>query len=182
MHHFENLRNKIQNEVLPTTYAEVVDADFLYLGQMLVFPPIARANVKLTGEVAMKRLLSALWLMSSLTAGTAWAQSYAPNETRATMVHRHRPYTKNEQTGVPLAFITDPWGRYIELNQRPSLVYLVPAQAQFVLRCGMTCANGPRLNLYSASCFVGRRHNLPTPNISDFGQETKVRAAKAFLD
>ena len=130
----------------------------------------------------MKRLLSALWLMSSLTAGTAWAQSYAPNETRATMVHRHRPYTKNEQTGVPLAFITDPWGRYIELNQRRSLVYLVPAQAQFVLRCGTTCANGPRLDLYSASCFVGRRHNLPTPDISYFGQETEVRAAKAFLD
>jgi catechol 2,3-dioxygenase-like lactoylglutathione lyase family enzyme/predicted enzyme related to lactoylglutathione lyase len=35
-----------------------------------------------------------------------------------------RPYTKNEQTGVALAFITDPWGTYIELNQRPSPVYL----------------------------------------------------------
>ena len=35
-----------------------------------------------------------------------------------------RPYTKNEQTGVGLAFITDPWGTYIELNQRPSPVYL----------------------------------------------------------
>ena len=29
-----------------------------------------------------------------------------------------RPYTKNEQTGEALAFITDPWGTYIELNQR----------------------------------------------------------------
>jgi catechol 2,3-dioxygenase-like lactoylglutathione lyase family enzyme len=35
-----------------------------------------------------------------------------------------RPYTKNEQTGVALAFITDPFGTYIELNQRPSPVYL----------------------------------------------------------
>jgi hypothetical protein len=27
-----------------------------------------------------------------------------------------RPYTKNEQSGVALAFITDPWGTYIELT------------------------------------------------------------------
>ena len=30
-----------------------------------------------------------------------------------------RPYTKNEQAGTALAFITDPWGTYIELNERP---------------------------------------------------------------
>ena len=30
-----------------------------------------------------------------------------------------RPYTKNAQTGTALAFITDPWGTYIELNERP---------------------------------------------------------------
>jgi catechol 2,3-dioxygenase-like lactoylglutathione lyase family enzyme len=35
-----------------------------------------------------------------------------------------RPYVKNEQTGVALAFITDPWGTYIELNERPGAVYL----------------------------------------------------------
>jgi catechol 2,3-dioxygenase-like lactoylglutathione lyase family enzyme len=35
-----------------------------------------------------------------------------------------RPYTKNEQSGVALAFITDPWGTYIELNERPKAVYL----------------------------------------------------------
>jgi catechol 2,3-dioxygenase-like lactoylglutathione lyase family enzyme len=35
-----------------------------------------------------------------------------------------RPYTKNDQTGAALAFITDPWGTYIELNQRPNPVYL----------------------------------------------------------
>jgi catechol 2,3-dioxygenase-like lactoylglutathione lyase family enzyme len=29
-----------------------------------------------------------------------------------------RPYTKNEKTGDALAFITDPWGTYIELNER----------------------------------------------------------------
>jgi catechol 2,3-dioxygenase-like lactoylglutathione lyase family enzyme len=35
-----------------------------------------------------------------------------------------RPYTKNEQSGTALAFITDPWGTYIELNERPKPVYL----------------------------------------------------------
>ena len=35
-----------------------------------------------------------------------------------------RPYTMNEQNGVALAFITDPWGTYIELNQRPNPAYI----------------------------------------------------------
>lgn len=35
-----------------------------------------------------------------------------------------RPYTLNQQNGVALAFITDPWGTYIELNERPKPVYL----------------------------------------------------------
>ncbi len=35
-----------------------------------------------------------------------------------------RPYTKNEQTGAALAFITDPWGTYIELNERPNPAYI----------------------------------------------------------
>jgi len=34
-----------------------------------------------------------------------------------------RPYTKNPN-GSALAFITDPWGTYIELNERPNAVYL----------------------------------------------------------
>jgi predicted enzyme related to lactoylglutathione lyase len=34
-----------------------------------------------------------------------------------------RPYTKNPSGGA-LAFITDPWGTYIELNERPNAVYL----------------------------------------------------------
>jgi hypothetical protein len=34
-----------------------------------------------------------------------------------------RPYTKTENGGA-LAFITDPWGTYIELNERPNPVYL----------------------------------------------------------
>jgi catechol 2,3-dioxygenase-like lactoylglutathione lyase family enzyme len=34
-----------------------------------------------------------------------------------------RPYSKND-TGVGIAFITDPWGTYIELNERPNAVYL----------------------------------------------------------
>jgi catechol 2,3-dioxygenase-like lactoylglutathione lyase family enzyme len=35
-----------------------------------------------------------------------------------------RPYTKNPQTGGALAFIYDPWGTYIELNERPNAVYI----------------------------------------------------------
>ena len=34
-----------------------------------------------------------------------------------------RPYSKND-AGVGLAFITDPWGTYIELNERPGAVYI----------------------------------------------------------
>jgi catechol 2,3-dioxygenase-like lactoylglutathione lyase family enzyme len=38
-----------------------------------------------------------------------------------------RPYTKNPQTGGALAFIYDPWGTYIELNERPNAVYIQTA-------------------------------------------------------
>ena len=31
-----------------------------------------------------------------------------------------RPYTKNPQTGAALAFVTDPWGTSIEMNDRPN--------------------------------------------------------------
>src|SRR5262249_16946256 len=31
-----------------------------------------------------------------------------------------RPFTKNPLNGVALAFIYDPWGTYIELNERPA--------------------------------------------------------------
>jgi predicted enzyme related to lactoylglutathione lyase len=34
-----------------------------------------------------------------------------------------RPYTKQD-TGGALAFITDPWGTYIELNERPNSAYI----------------------------------------------------------
>src|SRR5260370_23627486 len=40
-------------------------------------------------EEAMKKLISALWLFSSLTAGAAWPQPYAPNEAGVTMGHWH---------------------------------------------------------------------------------------------
>jgi catechol 2,3-dioxygenase-like lactoylglutathione lyase family enzyme len=36
----------------------------------------------------------------------------------------NRPYTKNQQNGSALAFITDPWGTYIELNERPGSKYI----------------------------------------------------------
>jgi catechol 2,3-dioxygenase-like lactoylglutathione lyase family enzyme len=37
----------------------------------------------------MKRLISAIWLMSNLAAGGAWAQPYTPNEMGVTMGHWH---------------------------------------------------------------------------------------------
>src|SRR5260370_35252778 len=37
----------------------------------------------------MRKLISALWLASSLIAGAAWAQPYAPNEAGVTMGHWH---------------------------------------------------------------------------------------------
>jgi len=37
----------------------------------------------------MKQLISALWLMSNLAVGTAWAQPYTPNEMGVTMGHWH---------------------------------------------------------------------------------------------
>jgi catechol 2,3-dioxygenase-like lactoylglutathione lyase family enzyme len=30
-----------------------------------------------------------------------------------------RPYNKNQETGAALGFVSDPWGTYIELNERP---------------------------------------------------------------
>jgi catechol 2,3-dioxygenase-like lactoylglutathione lyase family enzyme len=35
-----------------------------------------------------------------------------------------RPYTKNQETGAALGFVYDPWGTYIELNERPNPVYV----------------------------------------------------------
>ncbi len=35
-----------------------------------------------------------------------------------------RPYTRNPETGSALAFISDPWGTNIELNERPNPVYV----------------------------------------------------------
>ncbi len=37
----------------------------------------------------MKKLIAALWLASSLTAGTAWAQPFTPNDAGVTMGHLH---------------------------------------------------------------------------------------------
>ena len=86
--------------------------------------------------------------MSLVASGTAWAQAvvFPPNEAGVTMGHWHlnsrdveanrqeafckkpeaagikldRPVTKNAQAGASLAFIYDPWGTYIELNERPT--------------------------------------------------------------
>jgi hypothetical protein len=61
-------------------------------GRVLAFTPIAgqRANTRSNGEATMKRLISAaLWLVSNVAVGTAWAQPYAPNEMGVTMGHWH---------------------------------------------------------------------------------------------
>ena len=50
-------------------------------------------------------------LLWGLATGTAFAQAYPPNEAGATMGHS-RP------DGCKLAFIKDPWGTSIELNER----------------------------------------------------------------
>src|SRR5947209_20538225 len=41
------------------------------------------------GRSAMKRLISAIWLISNLAAAEAWAQPYTPNEMGVTMGHWH---------------------------------------------------------------------------------------------
>jgi catechol 2,3-dioxygenase-like lactoylglutathione lyase family enzyme len=41
-----------------------------------------------------------------------------------------RPFTRNQQTGGALAFIYDPWGTYIELNERPDTPAPTTAQAR----------------------------------------------------
>jgi hypothetical protein len=41
----------------------------------------------------------------------------------ASGINLDRPYTKNN-AGVGLTFITDPWGTCIELNERPSAIYI----------------------------------------------------------
>jgi catechol 2,3-dioxygenase-like lactoylglutathione lyase family enzyme len=43
-----------------------------------------------------------------------------------------RPYTKNQETGAALAFVYDPWGTYIELNERPNPVYLTQSTPNFL--------------------------------------------------
>lgn len=42
----------------------------------------------------------------------------------ATGIKRIAPAVKNSANGVWIAFIYDPWGTYIELNQRPNQIYL----------------------------------------------------------
>ena len=34
------------------------------------------------------------------------------------------PYRQVPALGIAIAFITDPWGTYIELNQRPNPAYI----------------------------------------------------------
>lgn len=50
-------------------------------------------------------------------------QGFIKNTLEPNGVKLDRPYSKNP-AGVGLAFITDPWGTYIELNERPGAVYI----------------------------------------------------------
>ena len=64
--------------------------------------------------------------LASRFAGRGLCQPTLPTKTgndaslelEAAGIELARPYTKNEQTGNALAFIYDPWGTYIELNER----------------------------------------------------------------
>jgi len=86
----------------------------------------------LAGDPARANMLTPLMDGGALTAGelarvagvSAQTASAHLAKLEAGGVKIDRPYTKNEQTGVALAFITDPWGTYIELNERPKAVYL----------------------------------------------------------
>src|SRR6202040_3181489 len=57
--------------------------------RVLAFAPIALERARPTGRRSMKALMSALWLVSSLAAGTALAQPAPPNEAGVTMGHWH---------------------------------------------------------------------------------------------
>jgi len=46
-------------------------------------------GIRFTGGTAMTRLISALWLITSVAAGTAWAQPFPTNEAGVTMGHLH---------------------------------------------------------------------------------------------
>ena len=67
------------------------------IGNFRLTPPGASVHISrrstgdstINGEAAVIRLISALWLMSMLAAGTAWAQPYTPNQAGITMGHWH---------------------------------------------------------------------------------------------
>src|SRR5579871_1882088 len=52
-------------------------------------PDVSRAWRAINREEAMKKLISALWLISTLATGAAWAQPYAPNDSGVTNGHWH---------------------------------------------------------------------------------------------
>ena len=78
---------------------------------------------------------------------------------KANGIKLDRPSTKNEQSGVALAFITDPWGTYIELNERPKPVYLAINRQAGVITCHGLCkpCKSSWPGFVPASCLFCRR-------------------------
>ena len=78
----------------------------------------------------MKKLISALWLVSTLATGAAWAQPYAPNDVGVTNGHWHlnsRDVAANKHILLAMGGVaTEPGERVmfpgvlVILNQGPS--------------------------------------------------------------
>ena len=65
----------------------------------------------------MKKLISALWLISTLATGAAWAQPYAPNDAGVTNGHWHlnsRDIEANKKIFVALGGIAAAVGLVID--------------------------------------------------------------------
>src|SRR5215475_13007088 len=72
----------------------------------------------------MKKLIAPLWLMSSLSVGTAWAQPAPPNEAGVTMGHWHlnsRDVEANKKIFVALGGISAKPGDF-EIVKFPGVV------------------------------------------------------------
>src|SRR5713226_8498239 len=46
-------------------------------------------DISIKKESAVRKLITALWMISLVTSGTAWAQAFPPNEMGVTMGHWH---------------------------------------------------------------------------------------------
>src|SRR5260370_7767620 len=79
-HHAQRVRRK-----LPLRR----DSNFAKCAAGARLPEVSRAWRAINREEAMKKLISALWLISTLATGAPWAQPYAPNDAGVTNGHCH---------------------------------------------------------------------------------------------